>query len=236
MRFIFRMIKRFALLIVILAVGYTYFTNSEFQANANQDLVAVHQGINKVVNRYLPGLNSGTANSTSSQSSGKQTTTKKAGSDQQPDIPTDGRWPTNQASVYINTGNQELDQAANEAVAAWNQTGAFNFTTTTSKSNADIVVSAMNDQTSGAAGLTQASTNPVTKRIVHAEVYLNSYYLTDPDYGYSHQRVVNTAEHELGHAIGLDHTNQTSVMQPAGSFYSIQPVDVQAVQALYQQG
>lgn len=44
------------------------------------------------------------------------------------------------------------------------------------------------------------------------------------------ERIVNTAEHELGHAIGLDHTNAVSVMQPAGSFYTIQPDDVQAVQ------
>lgn len=40
-------------------------------------------------------------------------------------------------------------------------------------------------------------------------------------------------EHELGHAIRIDHTNNVSVMQPAGSYYTIQPADVQAVKKLY---
>ena len=62
---------------------------------------------------------------------------------------------------------------------------------------------------------------------------LNQHYLLNPLYGYSNQRIVNTAEHELGHAIGLDHTNNVSVMQPAGSYYTIQQADVQAVKKLY---
>ena len=100
-------------------------------------------------------------------------------------------------------------------------------------SKADIVVTTMNRSDSNAAGLTKTSSNSLTRRFMHATVYLNTYYLTDPSYGYSQERIVNTAEHELGHAIGLDHTNAVSVMQPAGSFYTIQPDDVQAVQKLY---
>ena len=46
---------------------------------------------------------------------------------------------------------------------------------------------------------------------------------------------MNTAEHELGHAIGLDHNGGESVMQPAGSFYSIQDSDVEAVRQLYKE-
>ena len=35
--------------------------------------------------------------------------------------------------------------------------------------------------------------------------------------------------------IGLDHTDGESVMQPAGSFYSIQDSDVEAVRQLYKE-
>ena len=40
-------------------------------------------------------------------------------------------------------------------------------------------------------------------------------------------------EHELGHAIGLQHTNIASVMYPAGSYYSFQEQDINAARDLY---
>ena len=58
--------------------------------------------------------------------------------------------------------------------------------------------------------------------------------IENPYYGYTNDRIVNTAEHELGHVIGLDHNDsEISVMQSAGSYYGIQQTDIDKVQALY---
>ena len=109
------------------------------------------------------------------------------------------------------------------------------FNITTDKNKADVIVSTMDNSSNQAAGLTQMSLDEATGYFVSGKLYLNRAYLLNPTYGYSYQRIVNTAEHELGHVIGLDHSNEVSVMQPAGSNYSIQPADVQNVQKLYSQ-
>ena len=101
-------------------------------------------------------------------------------------------------------------------------------------STADIVATDYSDANSQAAGLADTQTNVLTNRITHVDVKLNRYFLLNSDFGYTHKRIVNTAEHELGHAIGLDHDDsKTSVMQSAGSYYGIQQVDIDTVHALY---
>ena len=82
----------------------------------------------------------------------------------------------------------------------------------------------MNDGETNAAGLTDTQYNSLTGHLLRATVRLNSYYLLNPSYGYNNGRIVNTVEHELGHAIGLGHKDGISVMYPQGSFIQFNQV------------
>ncbi|QNL41802.1 matrixin family metalloprotease [Streptococcus sp. NSJ-72] len=144
------------------------------------------------------------------------------------------RWDKASTTVYIETQDETFRSAYQEAIRAWNQTGAFTFQIVNDKNQANIVATEMNNSTVSAAGEAESKTNLLTKRFTNVTVRLNRYYLLNSQYGYSYERIVNTAEHELGHAIGLEHNEEKSVMQSSGSFYSIQAVDVQTVKELYQ--
>ena len=138
-----------------------------------------------------------------------------------------------EASVYIDLKNQTLYNATITGIKTWNNTGAFDFKLTNTKKEAQIIIETMDDSDTNAAGLTDTEYNSLTGYLLHATVKLNSYYLLNPAYNYSNDRIINTVEHELGHAIGLDHQNGISVMYPQGSFYTIQPSDVNNVKRLY---
>ena len=141
---------------------------------------------------------------------------------------------SNTATVYIDLSDPTLKQAALDGINVWNNTGAFNFKITNDRNNAKIIIKSMNDGETNAAGLTDTQYNSLTGHLLKATVRLNSYYLLNPSYGYNNGRIVNTVEHELGHAIGLGHKDSISVMYPQGSFYTIQPSDSQYFKNLYQ--
>ena len=67
-----------------------------------------------------------------------------------------------------------------------------------------MVLTEMDNASVSAAGETASQTNLLTNRFTHITVRLNRHYLLNYIYNYSYDRIVNTAEHELGHAIGLD--------------------------------
>ena len=146
------------------------------------------------------------------------------------------RWDQPEATVYLDPNiSQTFIKAYRDAIEAWNQTGAFTFKLVTNEKEANVVLTEMDNASVSAAGETASQTNLLTNRFTHVTIRLNRHYLLNYTYNYSNERIVNTAEHELGHAIGLDHNDGESVMQPAGSFYSIQDMDVEAVRQLYKE-
>ena len=145
------------------------------------------------------------------------------------------KWPKAQATIYIDSQmDTTFQKAYAEAVVNWNETGAFNFVVVDDSNQADILATEMNDGSTAVAGEAESQTNLLTKQFTSVTVRLNHYYLSNPNYGYTYDRILHTAEHELGHAIGLEHTNEVSVMQPAGSYYGIQTQDIMAIQSLYE--
>ncbi|KAA0963352.1 matrixin family metalloprotease [Streptococcus cristatus] len=230
-RFIFRLIWRLiwglvwsVALSFLVLVGVFYFTTS-----TETGTVGLSQAVKTAVtqvDQFLTKQGLSTGFQTSEGIQPHQLTDEHKG--------TGARWEKASATVYIDTTNETLRSAYQEAINSWNQTGAFTFQVINDKEEADIVATEMNDGSVSAAGEAESKTNLLTNRFTHVTVRLNSYYLLDRRYGYSHERIVNTAAHELGHAIGLDHNEEESVMQSAGSFYSIQPADIQAVKDLYQ--
>ena len=130
---------------------------------------------------------------------------------------------SNTATVYIDLSDPTLKQAALDGINVWNNTGAFNFKITNDRNSAKIIIKSMNDGETNAAGLTDTQYNSLTGHLLKATVRLNSYYLLNPSYGYNNGRIVNTVEHELGHAIGLGHKDGIYFMYKQLYFKTIQP-------------
>lgn len=215
-----RLISLLFYLILLVGGMHFYQTNSNFQTRVNIGIAAVKD----YINRFQASFDDPSTTKTTKQTT--KATTKT-------DSDTNGRWTSAKATIYLDFQNQSLDSAMREAINAWNATGAFTFQIVNNKKSANLIATTMQNNQDQAAGLTDMSVNTATGYFTDGHVYLNTAYLLNPEYGYTHERIVNTAEHEFGHAIGLSHTNQISVMQPAGSNYGIQQLDITAVQQLY---
>lgn len=201
---------------ILIGVIWLYRYNQPFQRSIDNFTSAAQITINNWINPKTTQTDATNASETASENGSES-----------------GQWTSTSATLYLDLNNQTLDQATREAIQAWNDTGAFTFKITTNRKKADVVITTMDNNSNGAAGLTKMNINSVTHYFVNGKMYLNQAYLLSPEYNYSYQQIVNTAEHELGHVIGLSHTDEISVMQPAGSLYSIQQLDIDNVKNLY---
>ena len=143
------------------------------------------------------------------------------------------RFKTAQATVHLSV-DAHYNNIWRKALAAWNSKGVFEFKITQS-STAQINILSMpaalkKPNLTGLTYVYHDENGVITK----ADTYLNNTALTA--YRYTDTQRVNVAEHELGHTMGLAHNpSQKSVMYYENRYYPIQPVDVAAVRAHYQQ-
>lgn len=189
--------------VILIGFSWVYHNNDNARAAVNRIAYVAQANFQQLKSRVT----------------GQKATTTASAKTQQTSSDSDsvsGRWKKTTATVYVSYENQTLQQAALDAIAKWNATGSFKFTQTSSRKNADIVMTTMSKD-NDAAGMTQMSVDSLTGYFVHGTVYLNTAYLLDPSYGYTMERIVNTAEHELGCSIPM--TSQ-SCSQPDRSIPS----------------
>lgn len=141
------------------------------------------------------------------------------------------RIPTANVLIYLNSHNPDYE-LVQKAMKAWNKTKAFRFRQVKNLKKTNILITSGNYGETTWAGMTQMANVP-RGYLYGSIIYLNDYYLNQLS---SHIQLA-VAEHELGHAIGLNHNDtEPSVMNPAVSdenAYTIQKCDIEAVKRIY---
>lgn len=229
MRSFFRFMRNL-LLIALIAFGVHYYQqNPQVRQATNDSITTLGQRINQLFTTgKLTAPRLGDSGVNTSRSQQRTSLAKETGHNHEK------TWSKPQANVYVKMSHDlVLRSASIDAINAWNRTGAFTFHLVNKPQRAQVVMSVVDDSSTAAAGETATTYNPANGRLLKANVTLNKFYLQNGWYGYDNNRIVNTAEHELGHAIGLNHTNGVSVMYPKGSLYTIQPQDIKAVKKIY---
>ncbi|HIW72576.1 MAG TPA: matrixin family metalloprotease [Candidatus Levilactobacillus faecigallinarum] len=138
-------------------------------------------------------------------------------------------------ATYVITGKSAYYRRVwQSAIQAWNKTGAFTFTRS-SKRHAQIELTADTAQEAAKMGQDVGMTDYWSRhnQLIAVVCTLNPTLFRQFDY--SHADEEHVAEHELGHAMGLNHNpSKHSVMYYRNRAVGIQKVDVEGVRQRYQ--
>lgn len=156
-------------------------------------------------------------------------------------VPSEGyRWPTKNVLIKIEAQSPEAREAFQDAIVQWNKTEVINFQETNDQNDAQIIANEKNlssgDSNDGIIqteqlGVTDNEYDPSTMILQKSTSSLDIQELRS----YSRKYRMWVAEHELGHAIGLDHARQDSdsVMVPENPKTGITVNDINAVKRIY---
>lgn len=143
------------------------------------------------------------------------------------------RFTHDHATYVITTKSAYYRNVWQDAIRAWNKTGAFKFEPGT-KRNAQIDL----DTDSRRQSATMGDNVGVTQFWAEHNDLIAVVSTLNPElmsaFGYSHADKEHVAEHELGHAMGLNHNpSKDSVMYYRDRSVGIQKVDVLGVEERY---
>lgn len=142
------------------------------------------------------------------------------------------RYAKKTANYQVNSTSQKYKNIWSKATGKWIDKG-FKWT---KKDSSKTTVSSYEDDS--ASGLKIAGYCNTSYRISDGHIKKNKIMLNRAvfkKYDYTDEQIINVAEHELGHALGLAHNNagSVSVMNPANRYYTIQQCDVKGMNKRY---